>query len=267
MTTPLHEAALAYAAYGWPVFPLRGKLPAKPKASGGRGFHDATTDPVIVTAMWTRYPEANIGVRTGTTSGLAVLDVDPGHDGVETLTAIEAERGVLPGTVMQLTGGNGLHLLYQHQLGLGIGTNVWGRGLDLRAEGGYIVAAPSLHPDTGRAYEWHGGAWAEPLPAWPADQLPLKVLRKPSPFVVTPFRVPGQGPLAGLLRVVLEAAEGTRNDRLNWAAYTAAGHVRAGRLDAREAAAALYDAAQRVGLGHAEAVKTIASGLGSTEAA
>jgi len=126
------KAALQYAAHGWPVFPLRGKLPAKPRTAGGRGFRDATTDPAVVERMWARYPDANVGVRCGLASGLAVVDIDPVHGGVDTLTRIESERGVLPGTVMAITGGDGLHLLFRHRAGIGCGANVWGRGLDLR---------------------------------------------------------------------------------------------------------------------------------------
>lgn len=258
-------AALGYAAHGWPVFPLRGKLPARPKADGGRGFHDASTDPDAVEAMWARYPGANIGIRCGAASGLAVLDIDPDKGGVASLTRIETARGVLPGTVTAITGGDGLHMLYRHRPGLGCGSNVWGPGLDLRAEGGYIVAAPSVHPSSGHRYTWAGdGTWHHPLPAWP-EQLPLD---RPEPApVVTFFRQPGRGPLAGLLEVVLNATEGDRNTRLNWAAYRAGEHIRSGRLDAREAAAALYEAAARIGLGDRESVATIASGLGGGEAA
>lgn len=262
----LSRAAQEYAAHGWPVFPLRGKLPAKPKAAGGRGFHDASTDPLVVAAMWTRYPGANIGVRCGVTSGLAVLDVDPDHGGIVTLTRIESELGVLPGTVMAITGRDGLHLLYRHRPGIGNGCNRWGAGLDLRGEGGYIVAAPSVHPATGTRYRWSGdGSWAHPLPAWPEAQLPIT---RPLPTpVVSSARTPGQGPLAGLVTVVVDAAEGDRNNRLNWASYRAGEHVRDGRLEARVAAAALYDAAIRVGLDEREAIATIASGLGARAAA
>ena len=267
--SPTRNAAPAYATHGWPVFPLRGKLPARPRTEGGRGFHDATTDPATVTAMWTRYTDANIGIRCGAASGLAVLDVDPDKGGIETLTRIETERGVLPGTVTAITGGDGLHLLYRWRAGLGIGTGVWGDGLDLRGEGGYIVAAPSIHPDTRSPYAWSGdGTWAHDLPPWPERQLPLVEPATPVPPVVTPFRQRGQGgTLGGLLQVVLDATKGERNTRLNWAAYRAGEHVRRGQLDAREAAHALLLAATHIGLSEREAVGTIASGLGSGGAA
>ena len=270
-TDDVLRAALEYAGHGWPVFPLRGKLPAKPKTAGGRGFHDASTDPGVVAAMWVSYPGANVGVRCGAVSGLAVLDIDPAHGGVDTLTRIESERGVLPGTVTAITGRDGLHMLYRHRPGIGMGVNRWGPGLDLRGEGSYIVAAPSVHPDTGCRYRWSGdGTWAHPLPAWPEEQLPTTGPVVVAPAAVSPgsrhpglARTPGQGPLAGLVTVVIEAAEGERNTVLNWAAFRAGEHVRGGTLDVRVAASALYNAAILVGLSEREAIATIASGLGA----
>ena len=60
------DAALAYAGKGWAVLPLRGKLPAIGKSDGGRGVHDATTDSDKINAWWTRWPNANVGVRLAT---------------------------------------------------------------------------------------------------------------------------------------------------------------------------------------------------------
>jgi hypothetical protein len=73
-----YEAALAYAARGWAVFPLGegSKLPKIAKKDGGRGFHDATTDAAVVRSWWQRWPKANIGIRTGEVSGLLVVDID-----------------------------------------------------------------------------------------------------------------------------------------------------------------------------------------------
>ena len=59
----LADVALAYAEAGWEVFPLRGKVPAIPKADGGKGVLDATTDLEQVAAWWHRMPDANIGGR------------------------------------------------------------------------------------------------------------------------------------------------------------------------------------------------------------
>ncbi|NLE94727.1 MAG: bifunctional DNA primase/polymerase, partial [Dehalococcoidia bacterium] len=60
MSDELKRAALSYAARGWAVFPLapNGKLPLIAKERGGRGVHDATTDPKQIATWWDQTPEA-----------------------------------------------------------------------------------------------------------------------------------------------------------------------------------------------------------------
>lgn len=159
----LGAASLYYASLGWAVFPLvpKDKIPLLSKAKGGNGLHDATTDADTITAWWTANPNANIGLATGDKSGVVVVDVD-GEAG-ETALAI---YGDLPDTVESLTG-KGRHLLFS-------GANIrnsagkLGPQLDVRGDGGYIVAPPSIHPNGG-TYRWvsrrHPGAL--PLAALP----------------------------------------------------------------------------------------------------
>jgi hypothetical protein len=77
--TSLLEAALGYVAAGFPVVPLDGKVPRT-----RHGLTEASTDPEAVTWWWRRWPQANIGIRTGAESGLVVLDVDAQHGGLAT---------------------------------------------------------------------------------------------------------------------------------------------------------------------------------------
>src|SRR4051795_333629 len=113
MPGALLEAALAYAARGWPVFALRPgeKTPLIAKAAGGNGVHDATTDPDQIRAWWEKHPSANIGLAAG--PAFWVLDVDYAGffaeepDGTDTLTALQRRFGRLPETVRQFTGGLG----------------------------------------------------------------------------------------------------------------------------------------------------------------
>lgn len=263
----MRASAHAYAAHGWPIFPLSGKVPALPAKQGGRGFKDATTDHDVIDRMWTRFPGANIGLRTGETSRVAVLDVDPRHGGNESLTRIETDRGCLPGTLLSQTGSGGLHFLYRWAPGIGNNAGRWGTGLDGRGEGGYIVAPPSIHPDTGQPYVW-AGDWRSELAAWPVDHLPYGREPLARPTNVVPFpRQPGNGTLSGLVRTILEAKEGGRNDALNWSAYKAGQDVTAGRLQLNEVVAALDSAARQIGLTDPEISKTIASALRSAGAA
>ncbi len=152
------EAALAYARRGWPVFPIwpirnrrcacgtgcgrdAGKHPIGRLAP--HGVHDATTESMIITRWWADTPDANIGIATGAVSGIIVLDVD-GEDGEASLAALEREHGSLPETPTALTG-KGRHLYFAHP-----GVPVPNRtrvapGLDVRGDGGYVVAPPSTH--------------------------------------------------------------------------------------------------------------------------
>lgn len=144
----LAAAAVAYAAAGLPVLPLDGKLPRL-----RNGLHGASTDIAVVAEWWRRWPGANIGIRTGAASGLVVLDVDP-PAGFAALAELERRVGKLA-TAEVLTGSGGRHRYFTHPGG-GEVRNSAGRlgdGLDVRGDGGYVVAPPSIH-ESGRPYKW-----------------------------------------------------------------------------------------------------------------
>ena len=167
-TEDMVNAALAYAARGWHVIPLhtthdrrctcrRGakcNSPAKHPRTR-HGLKDASTDAAVIRRWWKQWPTANIGILTGEVSGLVVLDIDPRHGGDAGLDQLEAVLGPLPETVEQITGGGGRHLLFRHP-GQRVKNNQDGKlapGLDVRGDGGYIVAPPSLHA-SGKRYSW-----------------------------------------------------------------------------------------------------------------
>src|SRR5688572_8678748 len=103
------EAALLYAAAGWPVFPLAGKVPRTP-----HGVYNASADGHVIRAWWRRWPNANIGLPTGKLIGAWVLDVDPRHGGDRELAMLEAEHSALPDTPRSRTGrgDGGGHILF-----------------------------------------------------------------------------------------------------------------------------------------------------------
>jgi Bifunctional DNA primase/polymerase, N-terminal/Primase C terminal 1 (PriCT-1)/DeoR-like helix-turn-helix domain len=160
----LLETALGYAGRGLPVFPCRarGKVPLTE-----HGFQDASTDTATVLAWWTQWPEANIGLATGAASGLVVLDVDVQHGGQGTLNERERERGKLLRAPEVLTGGGGKHVYFAHPGGeLRNSAGQLGPGLDVRGDGGYVIAPPSVH-ESGRAYKWLRELGTLPAPpAW-----------------------------------------------------------------------------------------------------
>lgn len=144
----LKEAALAYASRGWSVFPLaeRNKVPA---IAGG--CSNATNDVETIADAWDARPNLNVAIATGDKSGgLMVIDLDVAHeggvDGMETLRDWEREHGELPETVTVETGKGGMHLYYY--VDEYISCSVGGEsGVDIRANGGYVVAPPSIHPN------------------------------------------------------------------------------------------------------------------------
>jgi hypothetical protein len=159
-------AALAYAAAGLHVFPLHsasagrctcgvaecGDVAKHPRTA--HGLKDATTDPARIAEWWRRWPTANVAIRTGAVSGLVVLDVDPRHGGAATLAELERQHGKLPKTARALTGSGGQHIYFRHPGGeLRNSAGSIGDGLDVRGDGGYVVAPPSLH-ESARRYRW-----------------------------------------------------------------------------------------------------------------
>ena len=108
------------------------------------GVRDASQDPDVISG-WFRNRSLNLGVATGAVSGIFVVDVDPRHQGDETLAALERANGPLPQTWRFLTGGGGEHILFRHPGFAVPNRNVLGKEVDLRGDGGYIVAPPSQH--------------------------------------------------------------------------------------------------------------------------
>ncbi|HEX7998663.1 MAG TPA: bifunctional DNA primase/polymerase [Pyrinomonadaceae bacterium] len=146
-------AALDYVNYDdVPAFPVKAdKSPYTPN-----GFKDATRDPATVRLHWRKFPDANIGIPTGEASGWLVLDIDPRHGGDASLTALIEEHGdAWLETMQSRTGGGGHHIIFAYPQGSNIRNSAGrlGEGIDVRGEGGYIIAAPSLH-GSGRRYEW-----------------------------------------------------------------------------------------------------------------
>ncbi len=177
---PMLDAALRYVRLGWPVFPLgvRSKLPMVPAAMGGKGSEDATLSEEKVREWWGRWPKANIGLATG--HRFIALDKDPRDGGEDSLAYLIQHHGRLPDTLEQTTGSGGVHYLFEQpnfRVRNSTGKlNGLAPGLDIRGYHGYILGAPSIHPETGRTYVWEGMQQIEEqklaaAPAWLHDWL------------------------------------------------------------------------------------------------
>jgi hypothetical protein len=267
----LLTAALAYARHGIPVLPVH-----TPDPRGGcscdkgvrcdspgkhprlrHGLNEASTDPRLIELWWRRWPEANLGLRTGIAMDVADIDSAEGWHGL-----IHLLGGVLPPGPRVRTGGGGWHLWF-HPMGFGNRVRLL-PGLDWRGVGGYVLAPPSRHI-RGADYRWVRGP-GDDLPVGPAvlrdlirgPVAPLTALtHRP---ITNPERY-GQAALAAESDRVASAPVGTRNDTLNRAAFALGRLVGAGLLDSADVVRELDAAARRAGLGRAEVRRTIRSGL------
>lgn len=185
--SPLHEAALTYAEeWGLAVMPLWWIDPATTQcgcgspdcASPGKhpltslvpaGLTQATRDPEQITLWWSRFPQANVAIRTG--EGLCVVDIDPRHGGT---------RDALPplDTLSVATGSGGEHLYLRLPPGVEVRNSAsrLAQGVDVRGDGGYVVAPPSLHA-SGAYYEWGDGDAIAPMP----EELLTRLAHQPRP--------------------------------------------------------------------------------------
>lgn len=216
------DLALEYAAAGLSVLPLH--RPITVGCSCGRrdchspgkhpriehGKDDATTDVQTITGWWSRWPDANIGVRPPI--GIVVLDVDPRNGGASALAELETNHGPLPPTLTAWTGSGGLHIWYAYA-GPSVGRLC--AGVDVKTHTGYLVAPPSMHSSGGH-YMWANDLATAPAPRW------VRSLLTP-PRVVPGGTVhrAGSGGIEHLVRVVADAGEGQLNNRLYWAAVRA----------------------------------------------
>jgi putative DNA primase/helicase len=179
---PLESAAQRYAEIGWPVIPCHtptgdsdkpcschkadcGNIGKHPRTMNG--VSDATTDRDKIAERWDMWEDANIGVAMGEDAGCFAIDVDPRHGGDKTLAELERKHGKLPETRTQDTGSDGAHLVFKYpNFKLqNLNHGELGPGLDVKSDGRYIVAAPSLH-FSGKRYRWRNAAPAVAAPAW-----------------------------------------------------------------------------------------------------
>lgn len=266
-------AAMMYAARRISVLPLKGKV-----ATGKWTFaQERPMVPDQAAGIWSRHPEYNVGIVCGKVSGLVVLD----FDGLKAFDLFAGSFPELLDTFTVLTGsGNGKHVYLQPRtipdnvrvMGLPVGN------LELRSNGSYVVAPPSIHPDTGQPYRVDN-----PVPVMPVRDLNsvvewLKGLRQPA--MPAPARRPekttGQGVPLGKVRyprayaltalrkeceTLQHTPQGNRNHQLNTAAYNLGQLIGLGWLNSMEVTRALLDVAIHSGLNERESLATINSGL------
>jgi hypothetical protein len=163
-----HQAAVQYAQYHWSVIPMRAY--DKRPVINWQQYQQRRATLQEINEWYHRWPNANVGIVTGGISGIVVLDIDPAHGGDKSLAAWTEEYGALPPTVEVTTGGGGRHVYFRHPGGVIRNKEGLAPGIDLRADGGCVVAPPSIHA-SGNHYIWvegHGPGSIKPadLPDW-----------------------------------------------------------------------------------------------------
>lgn len=197
------DYALAYARLGWAVLPVwsvdsHGQCRCgRPNAEKGHkagkhpqsnlvphGHQDATTDEQTIRDWWAVDPDAGIGISLAA-SGLLALDIDPQNGGRETLTALEAEHGVLHSDCTAVTQGGGEHRLFKADPEMTY-PGTLGAGLDLKHHG-YICVAPTLGPSG--VYRWDAGhspiSKSSPAQPSPLPSLIASKARPPANYSLT----------------------------------------------------------------------------------
>jgi hypothetical protein len=173
------DHAWAYAARGWSVFPTPAsgeKMGCISAAKSNGNRWGATKNPAEIGVYFKqRFPAANLGIETGSCSGFFVIEADSnkGHgiDGIAALRALVAQHGALPDTLMAESPTGSLHCYFNNAAGLIVrnSASVIAPGVDVRGEGGMIIAPPSVRPGVGR-YRW--------LNAYPIADAPQWLLQK-----------------------------------------------------------------------------------------
>ncbi|MGC9455226.1 MAG: bifunctional DNA primase/polymerase [Phycisphaerae bacterium] len=253
--SPLARSVRHGHRLGWSFTPLDGKRPVLPQ------WQKRPRETLEEALKWAA--RGNVGLRTGRPSGVVVIDIDEGG---------ETNGLGLPPTVTVNTGGQGTHLYYRCEQPLGNSTGRLGPHIDVRADGGQVVFPGSVHPETGALYAWAEGwePWNVELAALPAsilNRLRTPDKQKPPAKATQPADVPAkakhyaQTAMKLELRAVTSAAEGSRNQTLNTAAFNLGTLIGGGYLDRAEVETALRGAGESAGLKPGEVEATIRSGI------
>jgi hypothetical protein len=210
---PLHTPGPKGCSCGDPACPSVGKHPRT-----ANGLQDATDELGVLMNWWSRWPDANVGIATGEPSGIVVIDIDPGAE----IAELCDEHGQFPETVEADTGRGGMHLIFARSAPVRNSAGRLAPHVDVRGDGGYIVAAPSLHA-SGKRYAWRLGQ--SPMERKPAG-LPEWVFKRleEKPKLNTSQRQSAGGNSSQDLfrkllgRALANATGGTRNEQGFWLA-------------------------------------------------
>jgi hypothetical protein len=257
MNAGILAAALSYASHGLAVFPACAAVKKSHKCaehSGGRKW-GATCDLAEVRHDFSRWPNCRIGIPTGIINKIIVVEVDTptGHgvDGAASLAQLEAKHGRLPDTLMACSPSDSIHRYFRHP-GPGIkvrnSASELGAGIDVRGDGGMVIAPPSVNLD-GRRYRWLNKLPIAAMPAWLVEltrEKPPTISQRAVAAINRPIEALSKYGAAALqyeIANIHQAEPGHRNATLNKAGFSLGQLVAIGLLDEAEVARLLFEAA------------------------
>jgi hypothetical protein len=250
------DAALSWADRGFPVFPIvpRGKKPLGSLVP--HGLKEASRDPAVIRDWWRREPKANIGIVTR--GGHFVLDLDDAE--AVSWFANACGRHGAPKTLTARTA-RGFHVFFACDAEVPSSAARIAPGVDVRGVGGYVVAAPSMHP-SGHVYTIARDLPIAEAPKWLVDEAmppPPRPMPAPGPMPAWRSEDARLRAIPGILSLVANARQGERNQLTFWAACRFSEMVRDGLITQRLAEELLQQSAARCGLNGMEILATARS--------
>ena len=242
------DSATFYAEHDIKVIPVR-KQDKKPLTN--HGWKDASADKVVLQEWNKQFPECNIGIPTGTINNIFVVDVD-GESGAQSLTTLENAYGKLNAPTVNTGKGRHLYFKMPEDVEIKCSTSKIAPHIDIRGNGGYVVAPHSVHPN-GSQYQWVNFDFNQDFPTAPE-------------WLIDLINNPEKTDIDMLLDEIANAPEGTRNDRLLSNTIKICNSADRQFRDISEIKEDVVNAALESGLTKAETVKTVSNAIKFSEA-
>lgn len=280
----LYQTALNYAELGWPVFPARDKSGShkSQKHSDGKKW-GATLDHHEIAHDRAEWPDSGIGIVTGPESRIFVIDLDTidGHgiNGIANFEALVAENSELPVTPYAESPTGSLHIYFRYPEGTKVSNSAstLAGGVDVRGDGGCILAPPTFRADLNKFYKWIVSPFNTQIadcPEWLLKKI-VKVPKGKSEALNPPNSndlatkaatsgLPlsyGERAVQNELKKLRSTQTGRRNDALNKSAFALGQLLDSCQLDEDHMRAELTAAAESIGLEPYEIENTLNSGL------
>lgn len=244
-TRNFFDIAMFYTERNIKVFPVK-RQDKKPLCANG--FKSATTDKVVLQEWNNKFPNCNVGIPTGHINNIFVVDVD-GEQGFKSLNRLELIYGKLDAPTVITGKGKHLYFKMPENVELKCSTSKIADHIDIRANGGYVVAPPSIH-ENGHRYTWENFTPNQDFPEAPSWLISLISNTEKQPL-----------PVSGVLEEISNAPQGQRNDTLYRRAISLIARAMRENLNIADIKENIINAAMQSGLSTEEALKTFDNAL------